>query len=171
MTLPTREYLNSRLAYDPDTGDLRWKAKPVVTPHDKMWNVRYAGKPAGHYRRNDGYLSLKIDDKDFQAHRIIYCMMTGEWPPEVDHRDTDRTNNRWSNLRAATRPQNSRNCSVHRDNSTGLKGVVRQKDRYEARICVDGVTKSLGCYSTPEAAHAVYRAASAKLHGEFGRAA
>ncbi len=95
--------------------------------------------------------------------------MTDEEPETVDHRDMDRTNNRWANLRSSLYGQNTANSKVRKDSISGIKGVQQHPGtgRYYARIRKDKITHYLGCFDTPEEAHAAYCKAAQELHGEF----
>lgn len=75
-----------------------------------------------------------------------------------------------------THQQNVRNVSRKKHNSTGFKGVIvhnsykNSKDKkYVAQITIDGITRYLGIFDTPEEAHAEYVRASLQHHQEFGR--
>lgn len=73
--------------------------------------------------------------------------------------------NRWDNLREATRTLNQENVRrARRDNSTGFLGVRRMKSNFQANIRVGGRSKNLGTYPTPEQAHAAYVEAKRRLH-------
>ena len=100
-------------------------------------------------------------------------MMTGEWPSdEVDHRDCNRSNDSWSNLRLADSSQNKCNMRTRKDNALGLKGVAKASTGlYHAYICRNGKRKNLGGYKTPEEAKIVYDNAAAEWHREFMRSA
>jgi len=87
----------------------------------------------------------------------------------VDHIDGDGLNCRTANLRRATRAQNQHNRRAQMG-VIGLKGVTKHHGKWRASIKADGAHHHLGYYATPESAHAAYAAASARLHGEFGRA-
>ena len=98
--------------------------------------------------------------------------MTGEWPSrQVDHKDTDRSNNRWANLRLATGSQNKANMGKRADNKSGYKGVswYSQTSRWVAQIRFEGKSKTLGYFLDPVKAHAAYCEAAARLFGEFAR--
>lgn len=157
------EYARSQLAYDPETGALTWK----------VWQGGGApkvGAPAGCRSTQTGYLLVRLKSRLCVAHRVIWLMQTGEWPKAyVDHRDTDRTNNRWANLREASKRQNGWNRGKPRTNTSGYKGVYLNRGRWHAQITIDGRVTFLGNYDTPAEGHAAYAAASAKHHGEFGR--
>lgn len=98
--------------------------------------------------------------------------MTGEWPPhEADHDDNDTLNNKWENIRVATRAQNSQNCRQLIPNAAGLKGVSVHLDGrpkpYLARITVDRKAIHLGSFSVGAEAHEAYKKAAEIYYGEF----
>jgi hypothetical protein len=95
--------------------------------------------------------------------------MTGRWPAiDVDHKNRKPLDNRWCNLREATKRQNSRN-SVRPLGKTGVKGVIYRPDigKYSSSIRTESGRISLGCFSTIEQAKAAYAKAAIKYHGEF----
>lgn len=162
----TQERLKQLLSYDPETG---------------LWTrlITIGGEKAGSVVTNkngNGYIHFSIDRAKYLGHRLAWLYMTGEWPVgEIDHKDRDRANNRWSNLREATKSQNRANGEVPASNILGVKGVYLLKrpltNPYRARIKVAGRYIHLGCFPTVEAASAAY-AAAAQLHfGEFARVA
>jgi hypothetical protein len=90
---------------------------------------------------------------------------------EVDHISGDGLDNRRENLRAATKSENVINGRLRAVNKAGLKGASPRNGRWVAQIRHGGKQLWLGMFDTPEAAHAAYCEASARLHGEFGRTA
>ncbi|BEQ12889.1 putative HNH endonuclease [Pseudomonas phage Ep4] len=102
------------------------------------------------------------------AHRVVFALVHGYWPPTVDHRDGDMKNNTPANLRAATVAQQQANKGVSKRSKSGFKGVVydptyNRTNPYRARI----KKRCLGSYPTAEAASAAYYAASIAEYGEF----
>lgn len=98
--------------------------------------------------------------------------MTGEWPPdEIDHINGVRDDNRWVNLRIATRGQNLCNARRRSDNTSGYKGVCwdANKGKWLASITINRKNKFLGHYETPEAGHEAYFVAAREHFGEFAR--
>ena len=160
--LPSQEELMRIFAYDPETGELRRRSTgALITARSKG----RGGKP--------GHIQVSVHNKVRYAHRVIWKMIMGEDPPaEVDHRDCDPGNNRWSNLRASDRRTNSANRGRNRNNSSGFKGVyLHQCGRWTAGITANRKSYYLGLFDTPEEAHAAYAKAADQLFGEFARAA
>lgn len=161
------EVLRSLLTYDPDSGVLRWKVRPGIKS-----NVM-PGDKAGYIRRTRGthcFMRIKIHKHEYQVSHVIWCIVTGEWPSyEIDHRDTNSLNNRWLNLREATRHQQMANRRTQSNNTSGYKGVGFNKKtgKWVSRIKVDGRVKFLGHFFTPEDAHEAYKIAAQVLFGEF----
>jgi hypothetical protein len=164
------ELLRSLLHYEPDTGVFTWKRRPDARA---AWNTRYAGKVAGFdWLVCPGllYRSIRIFDWPFLGHRLAWIYMTGEWPAMIDHRDSDGLNNRWENLRPATKAQNAANTGICKTNTTGFKGVSPCKSgKFRATIRRDGRQVWLGRYATAEEASIAYRRAAAARHGEYER--
>jgi hypothetical protein len=166
----TAAYLQSIMDYDPETGSLRWKHRADASPE---WNSNHAGKPAGASHKR-GYRRIKIDRREYQAHRLVWLWVTGNWPQaEIDHINLDRADNRFCNLRAASRSQNKMNKPRQSNNTSGFKGVSwnRSRQKWLAQIKHDGQVRYLGFFDDPSAAHAVYCEAADKYFGEFARTA
>jgi hypothetical protein len=116
-------------------------------------------------KNGEGYKVIYIDGKQYLQHRVIWKLITGEWPKhEIDHEDQDKTNNCWLNLREATRAQNSQNKKVRSDSKLQVKGVVYQFGKYRAHITVNGKTMHLGYFLTLEKAAAARKEAELRYH-------
>lgn len=163
----TQEYLRAVLDYNQETGEFRWRVgrngyKGLIRP----------GFLAGTIIPSTGYTAISLDQKVYTAHRLAFFWVTGEWPPEeVDHIDGNRTNNRWSNLRLATRSQNMGNTPKYRNNTSGHKGVFWHKKacKWMVQIQVQGKLKYLGLFVSFEEACQVQEAAAKKAFGQFNR--
>jgi AP2 domain len=90
---------------------------------------------------------------------------------EIDHTNLDKTDNRFENLRDATRSKDGANLRALRTNTSGAKGVCWDKrcGKWKASIQHDGKCYHLGYRDTREEAAALYAAAAEKYHGEFAR--
>jgi len=157
----TVERLKELLTYDPETGKFRWRVNRGRTA--KAGDI--AGNPAG-----GNYIQIKIDGRSLQAGRLAFLYMTGKYPEhEVDHKNLDRQDDRWANLREATPQQNCRNRSTRRDNLLGVKGVKACKNKYRAMIQINGKRKHLGYFATIADAAIAYATAANNHFGEFAR--
>lgn len=175
-TLPSADRLRELFEYFPSTGTLCWKRRSVTDFQNNRicnsWNARCAGKEVTYINPSNGYIFAKLEGSLWAAHRIIWKMMTGDDPEyEVDHRDLDRTNNRWENLRSSTRLQNQANRPKRSTNTSGYKGVTRDRSRSKWQACInfDGHHEFLGRFSDKEDAASAYALAAKKYHGEFMR--
>lgn len=184
--LPTPEQLRELLTYDPETGKLFWKERPVemfsATPNRSQehaaaqWNSRCAGKEAFTASEGRGY-PYKIGGifgKIYKAHRVIWAIYHGHWPEEfIDHINMDTTDNRIVNLRAATRSENGRNRDAQKNSTSGAKGIYWHKPsgRWMARARLEGKTYYMGFHITKEQAMEAYKVGIDKVHGEFARPA
>ncbi len=148
--------LKTQIKYEPETGKFFWLL---------------SGKEAGHNHPN-GYRFIRINKILYLAHRVAWLYMTGEWPQrEVDHRNQIKNDNRWENLRQATRSQNKGNIKPFkmRKRHSQYKGVSRDKRTglFTASIKCGNTRYNLGRYVHPmDAAHA-YNVAAIKLFKEF----
>lgn len=76
------------------------------------------------------------------------------------------------NCRWATRSQQNQNMGLKKSNSSGFKGIAKDKrgkpNPWRAEIRCNGKRINLGCYLTPEEAALAYNIASERLHGPYG---
>lgn len=146
--------LRKLLKYSKLTGKFTWKA---------------SGEEAG-YLSKRGYVQIKVKGKTYLAHILAHYYVTGDYPDKlIDHKDHNRANNKWSNLRIATNAMNSWNTSLRTDSSSGVKGVswCERASRWRARVSVFGKTYSCGYHRSKRAAQRAVRALRKSLHGEF----
>lgn len=114
----TVDFVNSLLSYDENTGEFKWKE---TGPGRKS-------EVAGTYHPC-GYRTLRIGGRQCLAHRVAWYIMTGEQPEEIDHINGVRDDNRFSNLRAASRSENQFNVPSLKNNTSGVKGVSWNKEK------------------------------------------
>ncbi len=160
----TADDIRAVVDYSPETGMFTWKV--TTRGHGKML---HPGDEAGWW--HDGYRMLHLYQEEYRAHRVAWFLMTGDWPPaglEIDHDNRDRSDNRWANLRLATRSQNNINARTRADNTSGFRGVHRSKNgKWFARICIDRRVRSLGTFESYDAAVQARVSAERKAFGEF----
>lgn len=163
----TVDVARALLTYDPATGALTWRVRDELffdsAQKHAAWNTRYAGQEVGCICGSTGYVKFSLFDRRYLAHRVIWLLMTGEWPAEqIDHQDHDRANNRWLNLRQATHAENGKNQSRRR---RGYPGVRQRKDtrKWQAEISIGGEKEALGCFATEAEAIAARKAAEVRF--------
>lgn len=147
--------------YDPETGQI---IRLIARGPAKAGDVAF-GTENGH-----GYLCGGHKGFQYMAHRVAWLLMTGDWPPaDIDHIDGNGKNNRWENLRAATRTENMCNRRRSRNSSTGYKGVSwhSKKGKFRASIGFGRKVRHVGYFDNPEDAHAAFVEAAKSLHKQF----
>lgn len=175
---PPIQFLHECFLYDPVRGTLTWRHRPrshfLKEKGFNIWTSRYPGLPALSCRDELGYGhgEVRLLGKVYRLklHRVAYALMTGEFPPEVDHRDNNPSNDRFDNLRAAGRNENCCNVRAHRDRIGGLpKWVTKVGRRYRAQVTSGGAPKFSAYFDTPDEAHAAAQEAADARHGQFAR--
>ncbi len=161
----TKERLDELLSYHLETDHFTWKVSRGGTAR--------AGSVAGS-PNTSGHIQIKIDGKLYLAHRLVFLTITGRWPEnELDHIDGNPANNRWANLREATRIENMQNQRVNTCNTSGVTGVGwhATTSKWRSRIHVNRKFVHLGYFTEFEDAVAARRAAEMKYFGEFSATA
>lgn len=164
----TQEKLKELLHYDPDTGWFTWRVEVQCYGGGRKPGDRAGSQNAAGYR----HIGLK-GKPPYKEHRLAWLYAYGVWPPtEIDHANRDPSDNRLTNLRLASRSQNSANM-VKPVGASGHKGVYKNKgtQRWFAQISVDCKSKYLGSFDSPEEAYTAYVAAAREHYGEFARIA
>jgi hypothetical protein len=171
--LPDQETIKSLLRYEGETGYLYWTERPLTfhgtAPGEVRrvisWNQRFAGKLALNSTKGNGYLGGKLLCQSVRSSRVIWKLVFGVDPVEVDHINGNRRDNRIENLRSVSPEENHRNQKLHCTNTSGVSGVffVKSTRRWSARISVNNVKRSLGYFETREEAIVARRQAE-KLH-------
>lgn len=149
--------LREVLHYDPITG--------LFTRRKKTSNRVKIGERAGTLNRL-GYRQIRACGALEYEHRLAWLYMTGSFPiGDVDHINGVRGDNRFSNLRDATRQTNLENQRRASKNSqVGLLGVTRYKEKFRATITANRRHIFLGTFRSAEEAHEAYLRAKRKIH-------
>lgn len=156
----TQERVKELLNYDPITGIFTWKVN--VSSTGRAGNV--AGSDNG-----AGYLLIRVDKRLYLAHRLAALYMEGQFPPAlIDHLDMNKSNNRWANLRHATKAENAQNKLKAQANNalSGLLGVYWNavNKQWGAKVNFNRKQHHAGFFETPELAHAAYVKLKRELH-------
>jgi|JI9StandDraft_2_1071091.scaffolds.fasta_scaffold146515_2 hypothetical protein len=105
--------------------------------------------------------------KNVQMHRVIL----GVHDPkiQVDHINGDGLDNRRCNLRSCTRSENMQNQQIHKNNTSGRKGVHWNSnvEKFHAQIAKNGKRIYLGLFNDLESAAKAYDKAALLHHKGF----
>ena len=148
----TQAELKAALHYDPATGVFTWRS----SAGQRRVQI---GAVAGSVKAT-GYRELCVNGQCYVAHRLAWLYMTGRWPTaDIDHRNRSRDDNRFHNLREATRMQNGQNRKPRAGSASGFTGVSRSGGKWCAVIMVAGRQRMLGRFDDLELAKAARVAA------------
>ena len=152
------------LNYNPETGLFIW-LKSIPQIRIKIGDV--AGTIL-----NDGYIQIKTNGKKYFAHRLAWLYMTGELPEnDIDHINLIKNDNRFCNLRKATKTQNFGNKRKLSNNKSGIKGIswAKKANKWLAQIQINNKRIHLGYFNNIDNAAKAYENAAFKYFGEFAR--
>lgn len=154
----TAQRVRELLDYDQHSGRLTWRTKP----NRRIMIGSQAGRVTHH-----GYIVVRLDGRNYQAHRIAWLHVHGVWPThEVDHINGKRSDNRLSNLRDVDHARNLQNRrGADRDSTSGVLGASPRGSRFLAQRRINGKHIYLGMHATAADANAAYLAAK-KTHVE-----
>jgi hypothetical protein len=156
----THTRLKEVLHYDPATGVFTWLVRTGA-----RGNV---GSVAGSVKKV-GYRYISVDGTSYLAHRLAWLYMTGKLPTEsIDHKDMNPVNNRWGNLREASKSENAQNQREPQKNnrSSQYLGVSwsKRERKWLANINLEGKRIYLGRFDVEEDARDAYLQAKLKYH-------
>lgn len=168
------DYLKNILDYCPATGIFTWKKRAIDDFSSKRaystFNSKFAGKQCGSLTNK--YLTIRINRSLYYCHRLAWAMHYGKWPVgDVDHINMDKTDNRASNLRLASRRDNMNNLTATKANRSGFIGVywAARERKWVSAITIDYKFIFLGHFDDPASAAMAYNVACEKANGRFSK--
>lgn len=178
--VPHLAFLRECFEYEPDTGHLIWKQRPVAhfktERGQKIFNSRRAGKRAGTRQGSDGRLQLHITSGDIELHcytaAVVWTLAHGTEVADglvIDHIDGDRDNERLDNLRLATSAGNSHN-SRSKLTESGMRGVFKNGKKFNVKFVLHNRTQKFvfsRSFEKLQDAKLCRKALEYKYHGQF----
>lgn len=149
----------------------------LIYDDGKVWSKK-SNKFLKPSPNSGGYLQLVLYTGDGIKHsNKIHKLIGKHYIPNpenklcIDHINGNITDNRLENLRWVNRQENSQNKKKQSNNTTGYKGVSKDKryNSYQAIIFNEGKQIYLGSFPTAEEASAVYEIKAREIFGEFYR--
>lgn len=148
--------------YEEEMGLFMW-VHP--SPRSHMHSGDVAGSLNG-----DGYVHIRFKGVITKGHVLAWLYKKGEWPDhEIDHIDSNRSNNAWTNLRPASYAKNAQNRCLQKNNKTGYTGIFisitkRFGIRYKVMIAWNRVCYIIGYFPNLEEAIRARLKAKKRLH-------
>lgn len=152
----TQKELKDNLKYNKDSG--------VFIRKKSNTNRVNIGDIAGTLS-NNGYISITINGRRYQAHQLAWLYEYGVFPDKcIDHINRVKTDNRFCNLRNIDRWKNNVNKDLQKNNKTGYVGVnfIQKSNKYHARIKIHNKNIHLGYFDKIDDAITVRKRAEKK---------
>ncbi len=149
----TYEMANKLLNVNYETGELTWKKRSISLFEYKRdyvrWNNNHSNKIAGTIlkRGRTKYRRIKIFNRNYLAHRLVWLLKHKKWPNTIDHINGNGVDNRLSNLRDVTHKENQKNRRRSINCSTGIMGVRFSGRKWTVSIASDKGKSYIGTYS------------------------
>lgn len=121
-------------------------------------------------RTSNGYQIIGCLGGKVLTHHIVWLLHHDRLPPEVDHKDRDRSNNRIENLRASTPNENRANQTKAKGKSSKYLGVSwnKRNGKWVAEMRkLGGGRLWLGFFQEEKDAARAYNVAAGVHHGDF----
>lgn len=121
------------------------------------------------YVNTNGYAVNRNNHTYLRLHRYVMELNGTDVPSgmDVDHINNDRLDNRFENLRLATRSQNLANTPGRYHNQHGFRGVQKHNNKFRGVVWKKGRQYNTTVFDTPEEAAEARDALALEVHGEF----
>ena len=134
--------------YSPKTGEVALIGRKVMKPG------------------SNGYYRMSFMGTQFLLHRVIWYFLNQEEPNKIDHKNHNKLDNSFNNLRKVSDTENAKNMSISKRNTSGITGVSQEAKSglWRARLQVNGKEHTVGRFISIEDA----RIAIVKARNDFG---
>ena len=115
---------------------------------------------------SNGYYRISCMGTQFLLHRVIWYFLNQEEPNKIDHKNHNKLDNSFDNLRKVSDTENAKNMSISKRNTSGITGVSQEAKSglWRARLQVEGKEHTVGRFNSIEDA----RIAITKARNDFG---
>lgn len=138
--------------------------------YDKLSGTFYKNGEQYTCSRSNKYLTVYYEGRNVYAHRLAFFLEEGVWPSDdVDHINGDKKDNRWSNLRKATRSQNLMNKSGKRVLPKNVYWIERVS-KYRVKFKIKGKMIDGGYWDNVVDATVMALLLREHYHGEYHKA-
>lgn len=103
----------------------------------------------------------------YKEHHLVWLLHYGTLPSQIDHINGIKDDNSINNLRLATHSQNQHNRTRSKNNTSGVKGVVRHKNKWCVRVFKNNKAYYGGYFDELNDAESAVVQLRLKLIGEF----
>lgn len=155
----TQEKIKEIFEYN-KKGFLVWK-KPVSNRIKK-------GQRAGHFSTR-GSTDINVRGERYKEHSLVWLYFKGYLPKRIDHADNNPRNNKIENLRECTQQQNCFNRTSSKKSLSGLKGVHKNGDKWQAQITFNYKKIYLGLFKNKFDAAKAYNLKAKELMKDFAK--
>ena len=140
----------SKLGYTPDIlrKIIRYNKKTGQLTRIKKGSLEW--QPVKPYEAK-GYHRVRVLYRTFSVHQLAFLLVLGYIPPIIDHRNGNKKDNRWSNLREASASDNVCNKPTRTNNKLGHKNICFSKGTFQVGVCKDGVRRFKRFHTLEEA--------------------
>ena len=115
--------------------------------------------------RNEPHAHLGwLKGQTIYMHRIILKVSRNN---SVDHKNHNGLDNRKCNLRICSKAQNQQNQIGCNNGESQYKGIRRSGNKWQARICTDGLRIHIGTFPAEGIAAKAYDKKAKELFGDF----
>lgn len=115
---------------------------------------------------DQGYVITTLNRKNILMHHLIINCSDNM---EIDHKFHNNFDNRKESLRIVTPSQNQMNRRIHKNNTSGVKGVSwhKQIEKWRVYISINKKMTELGYFDSFEKAVNIRKKAEEKYYGEY----
>ncbi len=121
------------------------------------------------WRKTGHHVSSDVEGSKFQILLHRFILGVSDINIDVDHIDRDVLNNKKANLRVCSHQENTFNCSLSKNNTSGFIGISwsKSRDKWEPSLFINGKRLYLGRYENIEDAVVARLKAEKEYFGEF----